>query len=474
MPTAIQWSITLEQYDTAIDITDRVVGASIDQIVEVGAMGTGHATVQFLNNDGAFTPGNGGTYSDLNAYSYALIIKCTFDDGVLSPYTARVYAGLVTRFELLDDGINSTIQLDADDAYTIAGQSKVKAVDLDPNVWTFYFAGLTYLYNGYTYDGQVLFNPVDAPLLGADDYSFFTLTRDVATNRFRMQYVDYVDYTVSDLVNSAVLPCGPAVAFPTNITFTGNKVFYYSHVYDGPSVRFFPTFEVPIKFAENPTGDELPFKNLDRGYNVDDVVNSAEITRNNPTQYSGAPTETRSHENTESIQQYGIRNVQYGAVAQVWDVATVQNGELEPGALENAQRWANRYSVPRFLTRQLQVTQKQVEIQDLTELSAMPAWRNLLDVSTGVWKKTHVTYTPTGGTERTDHVVTTSRRIDITPNDVTVTIDFKPLVDNLSFTLDVNDLGVLGGTLDTYDDTDYTYDEFFPYNGHPVEGNRLY
>jgi hypothetical protein len=71
-------------------------------------------------------------------------------------------------------------------------------------------------------------------------------------------------------------------------------------------------------------------------------------------------------------------------------------------------------------------------------------------------------------------VVVSSRTINITPQDATIKIELLPMVDNMNFILDDSQLGKLGGTLDVYDDTDYTYDELFGYDGHPVEGNRLY
>lgn len=480
MAITTTWTLKLAQYNEEIDITSRTYGGYIKQLVEVGAAGLGEASIEIDNNDGAFTPFNGGTYSDLNIYAYALLIEVTVSDGVTN-YKRNVYSGVISDFVLNDDGINSTVTLSAVDGLTIAGRSEIGYANLDTAI---YFSStmrgaITLLLDGWIIGGTELLKEVPLPYLGADDIDTQNVRRDVQASITTFEFYGYESYTVADILNSSILPAGPGVQFPGEIVFetvSGTQTTRYRNMVHDTSLVPDSSYRADFVFAENPTGTELPFKDLDRGYNMDDVINAAQITRNNPKQYAptGTPpdTETKTHESAESIQKYGVRAVEYGTVAIRWDDETLNFGIIEPGAQQVAERWANRYDTPRFLTKRLTVTARQVA--ELAATTAAEQWANYLHCETGIWNTGKVTYTPTGGTQRTDNVVVASRDINFTPQDTVITVHCLPLQDNVAFTLGDTTLGLLGGTLDTYDDTDYTYDEFFPYNGHPVEGNRLY
>lgn len=480
MAITTTWSINLKQYSHTIDVTSRTLGANVTQIVEVGAAGTGEASIQLDNNDGAFTPLNGGTYTDLDVYGYALIIDCTVSDGS-SNYERNVYSGVVSDFAIEDDGVNSTVIISAVDGLTLAGRSEVGYANLDTDL---YFSpdmrtAITLLLDGYVVSGNVLLKEVPVPFLGAGDIDTQNLNRNVSAQQSVFEWYGYQDYTIADALNSSYLPAAPGVMFPGKIEFvevSGKETARYRMMHHDTSLVPSSTYRKDFVFAQNPTGTELPFRNLERGYNMDAVVNTAQITRNNPKQFAptGTPpdTETKSFASADSVAQFGVRAVEYGTVAIRWDVETLNNDNLEPGAQQVAERWANRYDTPRFLTKQLTVSAKQVSA--LAATTAAEQWADYLDCETGQWNTAKVIYSPTGGSERTDNVVVASRQINITPADAVVNVFCLPMQDNMSFTLDDTMLGKLGGTLDTYDDTDYTYDELFAYNGHPVEGNRLY
>jgi hypothetical protein len=470
-----EWQVRLRQYDYNLDLTDRTMGASIQQTIPVGQMGGGSATIQLDNNDGAFTPLNGGTYSDLNVYSYALEIRALIND----TFYEDVFFGFVSDFTLTDDGRNSTVQISAVDPLTLAARSKVEFLNLDPLQYVFrQNLGVRYLLDGYVepVTGSTIFEQVKAPFLGIDTIQWQVLGMDVQTVEPIIEFVGYDGYTVADLLNSSILPINPAVCFFSEVyffpAFAGypERIIYNVNVYDGSKVPRF--YRQDFVFSENPTGTELPFTTLDRGYNMDDVVNSSQITRNDPLQYGGAPTETKTYESAESVQRFGRRNVQYSTVAIRWDDETENFGVLEPGAQQTAERWANMYDTPRFQAKSIVLSAKQVEA--LADDAASLVWRRYLDSYYGLWNPAQVKYTPTGGSQRTDNVVVSSRTINITPEDAIIKIELLPMVDNMNFILDDSLLGKLGGTLDVYDDTDYTYDELFGYDGHPVEGNRLY
>lgn len=445
MAITTTWTVTLQQYNDSIDVTSRTYGATINQEVSVGAVGVSTATIEIDNNDGAFTPFNGGTYSNVDFFAYALIIDVTVSDGVTN-YQRNVYGGVINDFKLNDNGINSTIVLSAVDGITIAGRSEIGYANLDPSL---YFAStmrgaITLLLDGWTSGGNVLLEEVQLPYLGGDDIDTQNVRRDLQAYVTTFEFYGYENYTVADILNSSILPAAPGVQFPGEIRFetvSGTDTTRYRNMIMDTSLVPDATYQKTFVFAENPTGTELPFKNLDRGYNMGDVVNAAQVTRNDPTQFSGAPTETKSYESTVSIQKYGVRAVEYGTLAIRWDDETVNFGVTEPGAQQVAERWANRYDTPRFLTKRLTVTAKQVDA--VASSTAAEQWADYLHCETGLWNIGQVIYTPTGGTERTDDVVVASRKINITPQDAVVTVYCLPLNDNMSFVLDSSTLGVL-------------------------------
>ena len=475
MAITTSWSVNLEQYSNNIDVTTRTLGARVAQSVEVGKMGHGEATIEIDNNDGAFTPFNNGTYADLNIYGYALMIDVTVSAGS-STYARNVFSGIVSEFELRDDGRNSTVVVSAVDGLTIAGRSEIGYANLNVDL---YFAGslktaATLLLDGWVVGGTVLLEEVPLPLLGAGDIDTEHIVRENAGADSLYEFYGYQEYTIADILNSSILPAAPAVMYPGEIKFetvSGVETTRYRMMHHATSLVPETSFRKDFVFAQNATGTELPFSYIDRGYNMDAVVNYAQITRNNPTQFGGAATVEREHESSESVNRFGIRAVEYGTVAIRWDVETLQIDELQPGAQQVAERWANRYDPPRFLVRELGISAKQV--QSLAADAAAEKWADYLHCEGGLWNTAQVIYAPTGGAERTDNVVVASRVLQISPEDCNVTVYCLPMQDNMGFVLDDTKLGKLGGTLDAYDTASYTYDELFGYDGHPVEGNRL-
>lgn len=476
------FTVELVQFGNTIDITSRTLGANIQQSVQVGSMGYGKAVLTLDNNDGAFTPFNEGTYSGINIYAFAIIIKANIITG--STATVNVFGGLVQDFSFVDDGRNSQVQLMAEDILTVAGRSKVAFLNADPDVYSFPDLALSFLLNGYSASGTTIFAELELPDFGAEDVRFNVSEADIPLDSgdppyapFVVKIVGYDDNTIADVINAALLPCGPAVFIPTSlefITISGvttalvNCKLLYGGLVPSSSGR------KDFVFADDPSGDELPLQSVDRGFNMDDVVNSAQITRNDPLQFGGAPTETRTATSAKSVAEYGIRNVEFGQVAHAWDVLTANFGFLEHGSQQTAERWANMFDTPRFFPRKISLTSKQVEGLPATS-TASTQWAAYLNIGTGVWNTGRVVYTPTGASaERTDRVVVASRIIEITPTNATVTIDCLPMQDNMSFVLDNSDLGKLGGSTDTYEESGYTYDMGVGYDSEGAdEGNRL-
>jgi hypothetical protein len=477
MAITTTWKFYLKQYSHNIELTSRTLGAYVNQDVRVGTTSRGTAVIDIDNNDGAFTPLNGGTYSDLDAYSYGLFVEALVDNGSTTT-TRQVFSGVVSDFVLRDDGINSTVRLEAVDLLTLAGRSKVEFLNLDPDIYFFREnMGIARILNGYVEPntGSTIFEPVNAPLLGAGATTYFVVSADVQTVEPFIQFKGFEDYTVADLLNGAVLPVNPAVLLCGRLEFEEMSGVETSrintHLFDGSKA---PTtdYKKDFVFDPTPTGTELPFSNLDRGYNADNVVNSAQVTRADPLQFGGAATQTKTHQSTESVERFGRHNIAYSKVAIRWDNTTLNNDVLEPGAQQTAERWSNMYDTPRFTTRSFRVSSKQVEAKAAD--TAINQWADYLDAKFGQWNTAKIVYTPTGGASRTDNIVVAGRSINISPSDAVFTVRCLPMQDNMNLILDDTQLGKLGGTADTYDDTNYVYDELFGYDGHPVEGNRIY
>jgi hypothetical protein len=101
-------------------LTNRAQGAQVTTRVQLGDFGSNRAIVTLRNDDGALTPGAGGTYSSVDWYSQALQLI-----GNTGTYDFKVFYGIITSFSLQDDGVNSTVVLEADDFFTTGGRAGV-------------------------------------------------------------------------------------------------------------------------------------------------------------------------------------------------------------------------------------------------------------------------------------------------------------------------------------------------------------
>ena len=111
-------TITLFNNSTSYNLTSRTYGATCATECQPGQFGRATASFDFYNNDGAMTPGGGGTYSSIDWFSMAIRITAVTDAGL-----ANCFAGIITDFELIDDGRNSYVRLSAVDAFTIGGST---------------------------------------------------------------------------------------------------------------------------------------------------------------------------------------------------------------------------------------------------------------------------------------------------------------------------------------------------------------
>jgi hypothetical protein len=447
MTLTATWAVTFGQKSTTVDLTDRVVGMRVQQQLRLAQLGVGRAFVTLNNNDGALTPRNGGTYTSTDWFSYYMRVSCTISNGS-SSYTARLFDGMVSDFTVDDDGQNSYVTISADDFMTVAGRSPVVAAATD------ILAPF-----GATQAISSVLATQDYPALGGTDP--VTIVVGLRGSRARSMVVKTQNTVTAQAINDQVLPAGPIIAWGSKLVFAGEP----GAVYD-PDYRIV-VVDVPYnpnsandyvyEFDDTPTGTQLVANQVDAGWNIDEVRNSATVQSN----VGFAPQTVNS---APSIDKYGKTAVSFTFVASNSAALT----------LEDATEWANRWDTPVYAARTLRTSFKTIEAK--ADDAAYERFGQLLDVEDGLFRQANVMYTPTGGSSGiTDVCVIFGRTIEWTPRDTRITLRLVPASSYRSFALDSTTLGILGGTVQEYDDTGDpdTYDSFVSYDGETIQGFRL-
>ncbi len=197
----------VEDVNNRNDIAGTVLGFSIEQVAEAGQMGRGNAVIELDNQDGRYTPYNGGTYSDVDWFSAAIEITVgTYPTSIQS----YLFAGMIVGFDLVDDGINSKVRLSVADAFSIGGRTAI--VDRTVTGTTTGLADFIETYWSGTY-GEVQLPTLGAGA-GAEPYD-----DDAGPTALEIDYklADVPQTAAMDEMNAAVLPAGPGVAFPTRL-----------------------------------------------------------------------------------------------------------------------------------------------------------------------------------------------------------------------------------------------------------------
>ena len=113
-----QWIISFGDRTFSANVTSRSLGFSTDIVVGIGELGRMQCVITLDNNDGAFTPAEGGgtgTYKDIDWYTQQLKIDVAF-----TGRTADLFNGIIRDFDISDDGTNSYVTLRAVDWLQVA------------------------------------------------------------------------------------------------------------------------------------------------------------------------------------------------------------------------------------------------------------------------------------------------------------------------------------------------------------------
>ena len=416
MPVTTEFDISFNYYDngsdlTTTDFTGRTRGFQIDVAAQVGQLGTRTATVTFDNNDGAMTPGNGGTYGAWDFFERQLFIQATVSDGT-STDTAGLFSGIVTDFALNDDGRNSTVTVTAVDVFQIIGRS-TPAGEYPAFSWSYPSNTTSWaLMNAFDRATD------DIPKFGFTAFStYWAVSRKVA-NEDQAQHewaAGEISGAVGDVVNQNILPSDVTSALPDAAVgvldaykMTLGRLLWYEVV------------NPKVSFANKPGSVGLPFAELERGFNTDELTNAANVTA-----VSTTTTATSSVQSSRS--KYGARTRTYQVTA------------TDYYAERAAQNWANRFADASFDVRSITTSTSQIEDQ------LDPAgWMNwVYALRRPAWHLYDVTFTPTGGSETTETLVSVGYTIAATPNDATVIFQMRPAATHTVFTLDNADYGIL-------------------------------
>jgi hypothetical protein len=410
-------------------------------------------TITLNNFDGALTPGAGGTYSSVEWFQQAVFISCTIN----TTDTAEVFHGIIDDFDISDDGVTSMVTLTASDWLSIGarglyGNDFTNSTSYDWTEWA------NRIIDGFTFQG--VSSGSTLPKLDQDMGVYRGFAGDVsyyAAGTVTTGFKGEAGNSLGDVMIARHQAGVPSVIWPTTIdkwTYLGNDFARYDAAIVGDTLSRTDANATTFVFTEGtPASGELPVNAIDRGYDIERVINQATIK-------SSFTTNTVEADNSTSISATGIKSL----------FASDSSMLLDTDTQRMADNIVERFSNIHFQARKISV--QSATLAD-TNSGSKEELAQLLDVRYGLWQNATVTYTPTAGTQVTDNCVIAGRTIQAVPGRTTITLNLLPAEDYQSFVLDSNLLGVLGGTLDTYDKATYTYDEDVLYNGVPVHGFRL-
>lgn len=419
------WSIKFyETPATSIDVTSYVKSVSIVHDANLPSCGRSSASIVLDNSTGIFTPNGSGTYASKDWFKFALLIQ--------SPtYSTEIYSGLPQTFEISNASTKeSTVTITALDILTIAGRSSSTTAFATSILFTPAYQALEFMVNGYTSGGTVYYAGVDMPFIGGSVESqiyVYSVTASTTT----VTSDDFPAARVGDWINNNLMVSGPCTAFIGNVYIDlGINGFIWNINFVDSTLNKTAGFAHPVNFGQKDgsfnAATEIPFTEIDLGYNFDQLINSA--TAQDQRSFYTPKTVT----NTASTAKYGVRNVQFNSTCteQQTDVDRVANF------------WPNRYSSPSYTVRSVTTT------QSAAEGAGIPTYNfvSLCNPQFSMWDRAAIRYKTVGmASAVTINQVINRIEINISPSDTIVTVGFLVGVDNQSFELNSSTYGILNG-----------------------------
>ena len=448
MPLTTTWSFKFGTVSSTTDLTSRVLKIDINQRAPIGQFGVGSATITLQNNDGAFTPRGGGTYSTTDWFTKAVFIDATIPtnlatSGLFATGTAGVFHGFITNFTLEDNGLNSTVTFNCQDAMSCVAKNFVSsfvtasaATEFIVNTALNLINGSANAWNAATPTPKVVF-----PDLGLGDtpnHCFlndmsYANTSGIYTGQERSTYSNNITFSSCssmDILNTAIMPMsmftmwGGTMRLDPTFGYAGYQVNYlpglkrtYS-VFTGPGGSVVGNTAV-FKFndVKSINSSSFPFSDLSIEYNVPDTINQSTIGR------ATSGTTPQTFTNTTQQIAYGNRSISNSNVATISDAT----------ALSLATEYATRYAVSRFSPNQITFSSKQILNYATDNAANQQLLFSLYTITHGLWQRTEVTWTGKGIPAQTYATKIRGRQISITPTDAVFTLELVPAVDNSTF-----------------------------------------
>lgn len=413
MAISTNWEIKIGTVASPTNFTSRVMSMSINQQVDVNVIGRGICQITLLNKDGALTPGGGGTYSSTDWFAQGVFVSALTNTGGADTTTA-VFHGVVVDFDLVDDGVYSTVTITAMDGLTVGGKSTPPTVPVtSANYQLAVSAALDTSSFGALYiprlgNGSVSITPT---FLNSENP---TLVNDASEN--------FNSY--ADVWQTGIIPSVNDVMWPTTVTNSGGITQYL--VSSNPMTNTRDT-ATRVDFVFDPSNSisdtDLPFliNDFQQAFNNDTLISQAIVQGN----YTGATAVTST---ASTVNTYGSRTVAYTNTF-VADATAANN---------MATKLTNRYSVSRFTPVSLSLSSSLIEARCAN--GAKQHWENLLSITKGIWQKATITWTGSGASQQTANCVIKGRQINVTPDDAVVTLTLGNWADNHAFILDTDKL----------------------------------
>tara|TARA_R110002012_G_scaffold168079_3_gene331478 strand:- start:2759 stop:4048 length:1290 start_codon:yes stop_codon:yes gene_type:complete len=419
MAVTTTWRIEVGYYDngttfSTTDFTSRTLGLTVDHFTDLGVIGTGQAVITLDNNDGALTPGAGGTYSSTSWFERALLIYCDVAGGG-SGTAAKVFAGIIDDFQVDDDGITSTVTIAAVDVLQTASRQQVQTGLTSVTQTSPMTAIRTLVDPSESYNDTVMPNFGETANPNGNVSVF--LASPSTTRTVKLIQTDLSAGPIGDYLANHVVTCGLTAVWPAG--FDDNTGHQQIFVVENAQRTDSRTYQ----FAENPTGAEMPYRNLERGYALDQLTTAARLER-----LETGTVETQ----TSSQAKFGSRLREY---------VTASDSTVDTAF--DAFHWVQRFANPRYSSTRLQVTAAMIE-ERLPDAQFLK-WVDLLTAQYGIYTGATVEFTPAGRPSAiTDTTVVIGRTIKASPADTTVTLTLRPSIDYGTFTLDSAALGIIG------------------------------
>jgi len=409
------WEVKIGTVASPTDFTSRILSININQSVDVNVVGRGICSITLLNKDGALTPGGGGTYGTTDWFAQGVFVSSVTNIGAGNTTTA-VFHGVVVDFDLIDDGVFSTVTITALDGLTVAGRTNSVLV-----------GGGTVSYNTAAAYGlaEISGYPLKYPRLGQPSAGGSYSNLSGSNPNVFVNNQTFNSY--ADIFQTALIPSANDVFWATIIDVPSSGANYRVQGCPGVMTRT-DANATTFEFVPNGsvTSTKLPFGSdgFSQQFNNDTLITQANILGN----FVGATTSTV---NSSDIGIYGNRNVSF--------TNTFVGTQALSDAMAN--NLVNRYSSIKFTPATLVITDKMVKANCAD--AAHSQWFNLLSIANGLWQKVLVTWTGSGAAAQTVPCVVSGRSINVTPEQCTVSLTLISGVDNQSFILDNTNFGKL-------------------------------